>query len=133
MAANSAALPSREHERPPRPAPLRGQRPRIVILGAGFGGLFAARGLARVPADITIIDRHNYHLFQPLLYQVATAGLPPSDIAWPIRSILRHQRNAAVLMDEATSIDTEARTVALRSGTVVPFDYLVVATGATHS
>ena len=133
MAANSAALPSREHGRPPRPALLRGQRPRIVILGAGFGGLFAARGLARVPADITIIDRHNYHLFQPLLYQVATAGLPPSDIAWPIRSILRHQRNAAVLMDEATSIDTEARTVALRSGTVVPFDYLVVATGATHS
>ena len=109
------------------------RRPRIVILGAGFSGLFAARGLARVPADLTIVDRHNYHLFQPLLYQVATAGLPPSDIAWPIRSILRTQRNAAVLMDEAASIDTAARSVALRSGATVPFDYLIVATGATHS
>ena len=68
-------------------------RPRIVILGAGFGGLFAARALAKVAADVTLVDRHNYHLFQPLLYQVATAGLPPSDIAWPIRSILSRQRN----------------------------------------
>ncbi|MCZ6715507.1 MAG: FAD-dependent oxidoreductase, partial [Gammaproteobacteria bacterium] len=66
---------------------------RIVILGAGFGGLFAAKKLARVAADVTVVDRHNYHLFQPLLYQVATAGLPPSDIAWPIRSILSRQKN----------------------------------------
>src|SRR5262245_1038312 len=71
-------------------------RPRIVILGAGFGGLFAARALAKAAADVTLVDRHNYHLFQPLLYQVATAGLPPSDIAWPIRSILSRQRNVRV-------------------------------------
>ena len=74
--------------------------PRIVILGAGFGGLFAAKKLARVAADVTVIDRHNYHLFQPLLYQVATAGLAPSDIAWPIRSILSRQKNTSVLLDE---------------------------------
>src|SRR5687768_742860 len=73
-------------------------RPRIVIIGAGFGGLFAAKALARVPADVTIVDRHNYHLFQPLLYQVATAGLPPSDVAWPVRAILRRQRNVTVLL-----------------------------------
>jgi len=72
--------------------------PRIVILGAGFGGLFAAKKLAGVAAGVTVIDRHNYHLFQPLLYQVATAGLPPSDIAWPIRSILSRQKNTSVLL-----------------------------------
>ncbi|HVJ31369.1 MAG TPA: FAD-dependent oxidoreductase, partial [Gammaproteobacteria bacterium] len=75
-------------------------RPRIVIVGAGFGGLFAAQALSRVAAEVTIVDRHNYHLFQPLLYQVATAGLPPSDVAWPIRSILRRQSNATVLLGE---------------------------------
>ena len=107
-------------------------RPRIVILGAGFGGLFAARALARVAAEVTLVDRHNYHLFQPLLYQVATAGLPPSDIAWPIRSILRRQRNARVLLAEVTGIDVRARTVALHDRTIA-FDYLVVATGSTHS
>jgi len=80
-------------------------RPRIVILGAGFGGLFAARALAKVAADVTLVDRHNYHLFQPLLYQVATAGLPPSDIAWPIRSILSRQRNVRVLLAEVTGVD----------------------------
>jgi len=107
-------------------------RPRIVILGAGFGGLFAARALARVAADVTLVDRHNYHLFQPLLYQVATAGLPPSDIAWPIRSILRRQRNARVLLAEVTGIDARGRSVELHDRTI-PFDYLVVATGSTHS
>jgi NADH dehydrogenase len=106
--------------------------PRIVILGAGFGGLFAARALARVAADVTLVDRHNYHLFQPLLYQVATAGLPPSDIAWPIRSILRRQRNARVLLAEVSGIDVRGRTVALEDRRI-PFDYLVVATGSTHS
>jgi len=106
--------------------------PRIVILGAGFGGLFAARALARVAADVTLVDRHNYHLFQPLLYQVATAGLPPSDIAWPIRSILRRQRNARVLLAEVSGIDVRERTVELEDRTI-PFDYLVVATGSTHS
>jgi NADH dehydrogenase len=105
---------------------------RIVIVGAGFGGLFAAQALARVQADVTIVDRHNYHLFQPLLYQVATAGLPPSDVAWPIRSILHRQRNATVLLGEVTGVDRARRTVQLQ-GRELAFDYLVVATGSTHS
>jgi NADH dehydrogenase len=107
-------------------------RPRIVIVGAGFGGLFAAQALARVDADLTVVDRHNYHLFQPLLYQVATAGLPPSDVAWPIRSILRRQRNATVLLGEAVGVDTSRRSVILRERSL-PYDYLVLATGSTHS
>ncbi len=106
--------------------------PRIVILGAGFGGLFAAKKLARVAADVTVIDRHNYHLFQPLLYQVATAGLPPSDIAWPIRSILSRQKNTSVLLDEVTDINVGGHEVLLRNESVT-FDYLIVATGSTHS
>src|SRR5262245_26988976 len=107
-------------------------RPRIVIVGAGFGGLFAAQALSRVAAEVTIVDRHNYHLFQPLLYQVATAGLPPSDIAWPIRSILRSQRNTSVLLGEVTGVDVGGHRVQLRDQTL-PFDYLVLATGSTHS
>jgi NADH:ubiquinone reductase (H+-translocating) len=107
-------------------------RPRIVIVGAGFGGLFAAQGLARTDADVTIVDRHNYHLFQPLLYQVATAGLPPSDVAWPIRSILHRQRNATALLGEVTGIDTARNVVALGERTLA-YDYLVVAAGSTHS
>jgi NADH:ubiquinone reductase (H+-translocating) len=107
-------------------------RPRIVIVGAGFGGLFAAQALARVEADVTIVDRHNYHLFQPLLYQVATAGLPPSDVAWPIRSILRRQRNATVLLGEVTGVDVAHRVVSLGERQLA-FDYLVVASGSTHS
>jgi NADH:ubiquinone reductase (H+-translocating) len=107
-------------------------RPRIVIIGAGFGGLFAAQALARVDADVTIVDRHNYHLFQPLLYQVATAGLPPSDVAWPIRAILRRQRNATVLLGEVTAVDAVRRIVEINDRSL-PFDYLVVATGSTHS
>ena len=106
--------------------------PRIVILGAGFGGLFAAKKLAGVAADVTVIDRHNYHLFQPLLYQVATAGLPPSDIAWPIRSILNRQKNTSVLLDEVMDINVEGHEVILQSESL-PFDYLIVATGSTHS
>lgn len=105
---------------------------RIVILGAGFGGLFAARGLARTPAELTIVDRHNYHLFQPLLYQVATAGLAPSDVAWPIRGILSRQRNATVLLDEVQGIDRQRREVILQGGRL-RFDFLVVATGSRHS
>src|SRR5262245_46416129 len=107
-------------------------RPRIVIVGAGFGGLFAAQALARVDAEVTVVDRHNYHLFQPLLYQVATAGLPPSDVAWPIRSILRRQRNATVLLGEVVGIDETRRVVELEDRSL-PFDYVVVATGSTHS
>jgi len=106
--------------------------PRIVILGAGFGGLFAAKKLAGVAADVTVIDRHNYHLFQPLLYQVATAGLAPSDIAWPIRSILSRQKNTSVLLDEVMDIDVGQHEVVLRHESVT-FDYLIVATGSTHS
>jgi len=106
--------------------------PRVVILGAGFGGLFAAKGLARASAEVTVIDRHNYHLFQPLLYQVATAGLAPSDVAWPIRSILSRQRNATVLLGEVADIDVANHEVVLEDATA-PFDYLIVATGATHS
>lgn len=104
-----------------------------MIIGAGFGGLFAARALAKAPADIIVIDRHNYHLFQPLLYQAATAGLPASDIAWPVRSMLRRQRNTTVLMDSVIGVDLEARQVRLAGRAPVTFDYLVVATGATHS
>ncbi len=105
---------------------------RIVILGAGFGGLFAAKKLARVAADVTVVDRHNYHLFQPLLYQVATAGLPPSDIAWPIRSILSRQKNTSVLLAEVMDIDVARHQVILENESVA-FDYLIVATGSTHS
>lgn len=107
------------------------RRPRVVIVGAGFGGLAAAMGLARADADITVVDRRNHHLFQPLLYQVATAGLSPADIAWPIRSILRDQRNADVLLAEVSAIDPGAREVHA-DGRRVPYDYLVVATGARH-
>lgn len=107
-------------------------KPQIVIVGAGFGGLFAAKALSKAAADVTLIDRRNYHLFQPLLYQVAAAALAPSDIAWPIRSILSRQRNVTVLMDEVTDIDADRRRVALRDGSI-RYDYLIVATGATHS
>ena len=114
------------------PSKVESRRPRVVIVGAGFGGLFAAQALARAAADVTIVDRHNYHLFQPLLYQVATAGLPPSDIAWPVRSILRRQRNATVLLGEVTNVDLERHCV-LFARQSLQFDYLVLATGSTHS
>jgi len=107
-------------------------RPRVAIVGAGFGGLFAARALSDAPVAVTLVDRHNYHLFQPLLYQVAVAALPPSDIAWPVRSILSRQKNVLVLMDEVTGIDAARREVIGRNGTI-PFDYLILATGSTHS
>ena len=104
----------------------------VVIVGGGFAGLYTARGLKGVPVQVTLLDRHNYHLFQPLLYQVATAGLNPSDIAAPIRAILRRQKNVRVLLGEATSIDVANKTVRLADGEI-RYDYLVVATGATHS
>src|SRR5262245_19433513 len=106
--------------------------PRVVIIGAGFGGLSAAKRLAKAPFDVTIIDRHNYHLFQPLLYQVATAGLSPGDIASPIRAILARQRNASVILAEVSGIDTERKEVRAE-GRRVPYDYLVIATGAEHA
>ncbi len=109
-----------------------GDAPRVVIVGGGFGGLNAARELARARVDVTLVDRRNHHLFQPLLYQVATAALNPSDIAMPIRRILRSQRNAEVLLAEARSVDLVAKEVFLDEGTA-PYDYLIVATGARHS
>jgi NADH dehydrogenase FAD-containing subunit len=109
-----------------------GDRPRVVILGGGFAGLSAARALARVALDVTLIDRHNYHLFQPLLYQVATAALAPNSIASPIRAILRAQRNATVLMETVTGIDTDGRTVLIGERRLA-YDFLIIATGARHS
>jgi NADH dehydrogenase len=117
----------------PLQAKTNTKRPRVVILGAGFGGLHAARALRHLPVDITVIDRRNHHTFQPLLYQVALAVLSPADIAQPIRTILRHQSNTEVLMDEVKGIDVQARRVALGSGAQIGYDYLVLATGATHS
>jgi NADH:ubiquinone reductase (H+-translocating) len=106
--------------------------PRVVILGAGFGGLEATKALRRAPVEITLIDRQNYHCFQPLLYQVATAALSPADIAWPIRHILRQQENATVFMAEVNGIDAGARIVNTKAGPF-PFDFLVIATGARNS
>jgi NADH dehydrogenase len=104
---------------------------RVVILGGGFGGLGAALGLKHADADVTLIDRRNYHLFQPLLYQVATGSLSPANIAEPLRNILKKQRNTRVLLAEATDIDVEKREVMLSDGRV-PYDTLVVATGSSH-
>jgi len=115
------------------PSARAGGRPRVVILGAGFGGLNAALVLRKAPVDVTVVDRRNYHLFQPLLYQVATAGLSPAQIATPIRLILRRQANATVLMEQVEAVDRKEREVVLRSGQRLPFDYLVVATGARHA
>jgi NADH dehydrogenase len=108
-------------------------RPRVLILGAGFGGLSAAKALRTAPCDVVVIDRRNYHLFQPLLYQVATAALSPAEIASPIRSILSRQKNARVLMARVTGIDAARKRVLLSDGREQPFDFLVVATGARHA
>jgi NADH dehydrogenase len=110
-----------------------GRRPHVVIVGGGFGGLDAARELGQAPVDITLVDRRNHHLFQPLLYQVATAALNPSDIAQPIRSILRKQANVTVLLDEVVAVEAAQNRVQLREGGPLDYDYLVLATGATHS
>ena len=109
------------------------QKHRIVIVGGGFGGLAAAKALQRADADIVLIDRRNHHLFQPLLYQVATAALSPSEVAWPIRHLLRKQANVRVLMGTVTGIDTEKREVVLEDGSREHFDSLVLATGAQHA
>jgi len=106
--------------------------PHVVIIGGGFGGIAAARALKRAPVRLTMVDRRNHHLFQPLLYQVATAALNPADIASPIRRILRRQRNASVILGEASSIDTRRKIVQLLDGEVA-YDFLIVASGATHS
>jgi NADH dehydrogenase len=110
----------------------KGERTRVVIVGAGFGGLAAARALKGAPVDQVVIDRRNHHLFQPLLYEVATATLSPAEIAAPIRSVLRRQRKAQVLLAEARDVDVGGRRVVL-DGLVIPYDYLVIATGSEFS
>jgi NADH:ubiquinone reductase (H+-translocating) len=129
-AARANALMSETGDRVAARAPER--RHRVVVIGAGFAGLSAARALAKVPVEVTVIDRRNYHLFQPLLYQVATAALSPADIATPIRSILRAQKNATVLLGRVIGIDTAARRVELDDRRIA-YDTLIVATGARHA
>jgi NADH dehydrogenase len=107
-------------------------RPKVVVVGGGFGGLLAVQNLKRTPVDITLIDRRNYHLFQPLLYQVATGGLSPANISAPLRSIFKYQKNVRTLMAEVTGFDMASKTVLVKDGDPIPFDYLVLASGATH-
>ncbi len=109
------------------------ERPHVVILGGGFGGLYAAKALARAPVRLTVVDRRNHHLFQPLLYQVASAGLSAIDIAEPIRQILRKQQSTTVLMADAERVDADGRRVLLAGGRELDYDFLIVATGATDS
>lgn len=118
---------------PPKPAVAAGVSTpaRVVIVGGGFGGLEAARSLAKAPVDITVVDQRNYHLFQPLLYQVATAALSPAEIAAPIRAILRGQKNVRVLLGRVVGVDTARRQVQLRDR-VIPYELLIIATGARH-
>ncbi len=111
----------------------RNRRPRVVVVGAGFGGINAALALGKLPVDVTVVDRKNHHTFQPLLYQVALAVLSPGDIAQPIRSILRDHTHTEVIMDEVVGFDTVAHRVDLKSGAELIYDYLIVATGSTHS
>jgi NADH dehydrogenase len=112
---------------------MEGRRPRVVIVGGGFGGLYAARALKRANADIVVLDRTNHHLFQPLLYQVATAAVAPTNITAPIRWLLRRQRNTTTLMLAVVGIDTERRVVHTRDGPEIAYDYLILAAGARHS
>jgi len=108
-------------------------RKRVMVIGGGFAGINAAMGLAKLPVDITLVDRKNHHTFQPLLYQVALAVLSPAEIAQPIRSILRDHQNIEVLMDEAVAFDVPQQRVQLKTGALFEYDYLIVATGSTHS
>ncbi len=112
---------------------MQDENPRVVIVGCGFGGLFAARALAHAPVNVTVVDRTNHHLFQPLLYQVATAGLAAPAIAAPIRTILASQRNTTVLYGEVERVDVARRVVELEDGSEIGYDHLIVATGSTHS
>src|SRR5262245_40762464 len=111
----------------------RSDRPTVLILGGGFGGLSAAQALRGRPVDVTLVDRNNYHLFQPLLYQVATAALSPGDIAAPIRWIFRNSPNIRVLLGEAARVDMASRRVVLTDGAELPYDFLIVATGSSHT
>src|SRR5688572_6221105 len=109
------------------------KKPKVVIVGAGFGGLWAAKALANKPVDVALIDRKNHHTFQPLLYQVATAVLSPGEIASPIRRILHKAKNIEVILGEVVGFDAAANRVNLESGAQVPYDYLIVAGGARHA
>jgi len=109
------------------------EKPRVLVIGCGFGGLEAARALRNAPVEITLVDRTNHHLFQPLLYQVATAGLSAPAIAAPVRHLFRKQANVTSLLGDAVSIDVQARRVLLRDGATLPYDHLIVAAGSTHS
>jgi NADH dehydrogenase FAD-containing subunit len=109
---------------------LGSHQPAVVIIGAGFAGLEAARALAHAQVRVTVVDKKNHHCFQPLLYQVATAALSPADVAWPIRSILAGQRTANVVMADVSSVDTVARTVSTSDGLRLAFDYLIIATAS---
>src|SRR2546426_4900535 len=110
----------------------RPAQPLVVIVGGGFGGLYAARALGRAPVRLTLVDRRNHHLFQPLLYQVATAVLSPANIAFPLRSVLRRQRNTSVILAEVVAINSSSREVILEDGKL-DFDFLIVATRAHHA
>lgn len=114
-------------------ADLCPSRPNVVVIGAGFAGLRVCQGLAKVPVNVVLIDRHNYHLFQPLLYQVATAALSPADIAFPIRRIFRYQKNISCVLGNVTQIDLNRKCLTIDNYQEIDFDYLIVATGATHS
>src|SRR5512139_3070198 len=110
-----------------------GEKQKVIIIGGGFGGLWAAKALANKPVEVTLIDRKNHHVFQPLLYQVATAVLSPGEVAYPIRRILNKADNIEVILGEVTGFDTEGKTVILDDGTKVGFDHLIVAAGARHA
>lgn len=128
--ATQAIRPSTSEDKEQSPTTV----PHVVIIGAGFGGLEAAKGLGKYPVQVTVIDRNTHHLFQPMLYQVATAGLSPADISAPIRHILRKHTNTEVLLGEVTGIDVQAQRVQLREGNrSMPYDYLIVATGASNN
>src|SRR6187551_3437520 len=105
---------------------------KVVIVGGGFGGLVAAQSLNKTPTQVTLIDRRNFHLFQPLLYQVATGALSPANIAAPLRALLRNQKNTTVLLGSVTGIDPTGRRITLENGDIVGYDTLIVATGVRH-
>lgn len=114
-------------------ATASGKQPHVVVVGGGFAGLWAVRALARAPVRITLVDRCNHHLFQPLLYQVATAGLSAPDIAAPLRHILRRQANVEVRLAAVAGVDADAKRIRLEGGDAIAFDYLLLASGATHA
>src|SRR3954464_10760109 len=126
-------LPRIFYKKRPLPASAYLSGPKVVIVGGGFGGLQAAKAFRDAPVQVTVIDRKNYHLFQPLLYQVALAVLSPADIAQPIRSLMRDHPNIEVLMDEAVGFDLPEQRVHLKTGVELEYDYLIIATGSTHS